>query len=228
MRYSKSDSEYFRTKKGGGLETSGKLNAANFNRKKNNKLREINIRQNANTVELPEMNSSGKYKIKPIKIMVKKKSLFKFSSEHYIFFGLNPETDIYEYVIYLNPDFSTNGGSPIICKKRNEDGTIVEIKHEDFLKINIKELSILIYNLLLINQQNNKLLHQNFFQYLLDYVLPKILKRYQSVNNTNLRDIVGKIKQILRIKNNENNNPELPPKKNNENNNVALPPRRKK
>ena len=73
MKYSKSDSEYFRNKKGGGLETNGKLNAMNFSRNNKNRLKEINIRENANTLELPEMNTNGKYKINPIKIMVKKK-----------------------------------------------------------------------------------------------------------------------------------------------------------
>ena len=84
------------------------------------------------------------------------------------------------------------------------------------MNINIRELSILIYNLLLINQQNNKLLHQNFFQYLLDYVFPKILEKSSHINNKNLNDIVGKIKEIA---------DDTPP--NNTNNNVALPPRRK-
>jgi len=223
MKYSKSDSEYFRNKKGGGLETNGKLNAANFSRSKNNRLKEINIRENENTLELPEMNSSGKYKINPIKIMVKKK-LFG-ANEHYIFFGLNRETGIYEYVIYLNPDFSPSGGSPIICKKRNDDGTIVEIKHEMFLDINIRELSILIYNLLLKHQQNNKLLHENFFIYLLDFVLPLILKKYKKVNNENLHNIVGKIKEKKKeIFGNRFGNVILP---NNNNSEPALPPRRR-
>jgi hypothetical protein len=140
---------------------------------------------------------------------------------------LNRETGIYEYVIYLNPKFASNGGSPIMCKKRNDDGSIVELTHDEVLNINIRELSILIYNLLLINQQNNKLLHQYFFKYLLDHVLPKIFEKYKSVNNHNLRDIVGKIKKILNIQNNTNNNTALPQKKNNTYNNVALPPRRK-
>ncbi len=167
MKYSKSVSEYFRNKKGGGLETNGTLNSANFSSKNlNNKLREINHRKNKNTFELPEMNSSGKYKIKPIKIMVKKKSISKFfnPNEHYIFFGFNPDTGIYEYVIYVNQDFGqlNTTSSPIICKKRNDDGTIVELKHHEFLNINVKELSILFYHLLLINQQNNKLLDKKF------------------------------------------------------------------
>jgi len=210
MKYSKSNSEYFKNKKGGGLEKNGKLNSSNFSRNNKNRLKEINIRKNANTLELPEMNTNGKYKINPIKIMVKKNLLS--ANEHYIFFGLNRETGIYEYVIYLNPNFSSSG-SPIICKKRMDDGSIVELTHDEFLNINIRELSILIYKLLLINQQNNKLLHQNFFKYLLDHVLPKIFEKYKSVNNHNLRDIVGKIKEILNIQNNTNNNTALPQKK---------------
>lgn len=215
MKYSKSDSEYFRNKKGGGLETNGKLNAANFSR--------------SEIVELKEMNSSNNNttKIKPIKIMVKKKSGVKsffgkfFDDEHYIFFGLNQETGIYEYVIYLNPDFSPSGSSPIICKKRNDDGTIVELNHEKFLDINIRELSILIYNLLLKHQQNDKLLHENFFIYLLQFVLPSILKKSNSVNNKNLKDIIGKIKEKKKEifgnhilpNNNNNNEPALPPRR---------------
>ena len=58
MKYSKLGSEYFRNKKGGGLGTNGKLNAANFSNQ---------------DVELNEINSSNnRIKIKPIKIMVKK------------------------------------------------------------------------------------------------------------------------------------------------------------
>jgi len=232
MKYSKSDSEYFRNKKGGGLQTNGKLNAANFSRNKKNgelnknkfsiisnenidrKLGEINPRKNKNTFELPEMNSSGKYKIKPIKIMVKKKSGFNklYDDEHYIFFGFDPETSIYEYVCYVNKDFGkfSMNGSPIICKKREKNGTIVDISHHQFLDINIKELSILVYHLLLIDQKSNKLLDQIFFKYLLDFVLPKIINTYKTVNNDNLHDIVGKIKKIMDIPNNTNNLALLP------------------
>ena len=213
MKYSKSVSEYFRNKKGGGLETNGTLNATNFSRNNKNRLKEINIRKNASTLELPEMNTNGKYKINPIKIMVKKNLLS--ANEHYIFFGLNRSTGIYEYVCYVNPKFS-NGGSPIICKKRIDDGNIVELTNEQFLNINIRELSILIYNLLIKHQQNTKLLDTNFLQYLLDYVFPKILEKSSHINNKNLNDIVGKIKEIA---------DDTPP--NNTNNNVALPPRRK-
>ena len=104
MKYSKSDSEYFKNKKGGGLETNGTLNATNFSRNNKNRLKEINIRKNAKTLELTEMNTNGKYKINPIKIMVKKNLLS--TNEHYIFFGLNRSTGIYEYVCYVNPKFS--------------------------------------------------------------------------------------------------------------------------
>lgn len=214
MKYSKSDSEYFRNKKGGGLETNGKLNKENFRRNEKNKLKEINISKNANTLELPEMNSSGKYKINPIKIMVKKNSFG--ANEHYIFFGLNRVTGMYEYVIYLNPDFSSSG-YPIICKKINYDGTIVELTHKEFLDINIRELSILIYNLLLKHQQNKELLHENFFIYLLQFVLPKIIEKSNSVNNNNLKYIIGKIKEIRpnqnKNKNKNNREPVLPPRK---------------
>jgi len=217
MRYSKSDSEYFRNKKGGGLETNGELNSENFRRKNlNNNLREINHRKNKNTFELPEMNSSGKYKIKPIKIMVKKKSLLNFfnPNEHYIFFGINPDTGIYEYVIYVNKDFSqlNTSGTPIICKKREEDGTIVELTHHDFLNINVKELSILVYHLLLIRKKNNDFIDEKFFIYLYQFVIPIIL--HAEIHNKNYIDIVDKIKKILPKRNNNvNNNPALPPRR---------------
>jgi hypothetical protein len=141
------------------------------------------------------------------------------------FFGYNPETSIYKYVCYVNPDFSDfnpNSGSPIMCKQK-DDGTIVVLTHEQFLNINIRELSILIYNLLLRHQENNLSLDQIFFKYLLDFVLPKILEKYKSVNNKNLHDIVGKIKKILRIPNNTNNS-EFPTR----NNDTTLPPRRRR
>jgi len=144
--------------------------------------------------------------------MVKKNYLVRMNI---IFFGLNRETGIYEYVIYLNPDFSrSGGGSPIMCKKRNDDGTIVELSHEQFLDINIRELSILIYNLLIKHQQNKKLLHENFFIYLLNFVLPLILEKYKKVNNENLHNIVGKIQEIVSdTPPNNTNNLELPPKR---------------
>jgi len=207
MKYSKSDSEYFRNKKGGGLETNGRLNAANFSRNEKNRLKEINISKNANTLELPEMNTNGKYKINPIKIM-KQKSTDKL----YIFFGLNRETNIYKYVIYLNPKFSkiSGVGSPIICKERKEDGTIYKLEHFDFLNINVKELSILVYHLLIINQENNGLLDKIFLEYLNRFVLPRIIS--SDVHNNNYKYIVGEIKEIvgIPIPNNNNNNPQLP------------------
>ena len=209
MKYSKLGSEYFRNKKGGGLETNGKLNGRNFS---------------AQEVELNEINSSNSSnnRIKPIKIMVKKKSgftslfnkLFKSHDEHYVFFGFNKKSGIYEYVMYVNPDFAgykLNPGLPIICKKREGDGTIIDVTPEQFLNINIKELSILIYNLLLRHQQNNILLDETFFKYLLDFVFPNILKKSSTVNNKNLNDIIDKIKNILKKPNNNaNNNIKLP------------------
>ena len=216
MMYSKSVSEYFRNKKGGGLQTNGKLNAANFSNQE---------------VELNEINSS--IKIKPIKIMVKKKSKFndfrkklpnflkflKSKDEHYIFFGLNPRTGIYEYVCYVNQDFSqlNTTGSPIICKKREENGRIVELTHHQFLEIDIQELSILVYNILLIRKKNKDFLNEEFFRYLLDFVLPIILNT--EIHNENYMYIVGEIRKILP-------NPDLSERNNNVNNNPVLPRRR--
>ena len=218
MKYSKSDSEYFRNKKGGGLQTNGKLSAENFGNQ---------------VVELNEINSSNnRIKIKPIKIMVKKKSKFndfrkklpnflKSKDEHYIFFGLNPRTGIYEYVIYVNQGFSqlNTTGSPIICKRREKDGTIVNVTHVQFIHINIKELSILVYHILLIRKKNKDFLNEEFFRYLSQFVIPIILDT--EIHNTNYTYIVDKIKKFLR-------NPELPKRNNNVNNDPALPPRRTK
>ena len=225
MKYSKSDSEYFRNKKGGGLEKNGKLNANNFSRNENNS--SLNGK-NTKPVELQEMNSfNNKIKIKPIKIMVKKKlkvkSLFGklFDDEHYIFFGFNPETGTYEYVMYVNQDFSqlNTTGSPIICKKREENGRIVELTHHQFLEIDVQELSILVYRLLLILKKNEDFLNEKFFTYLSQFVIPIILDT--EIHNTNYTYIVDKIKKFLR-------NPELPKRNNNVNNDPALPPRRKR
>ena len=215
MKYSKSNSEYFRNKKGGGLETNGKLNAENFN-------------SNTKPVELDEMNSSNNTtKIKPIKIMVKKKSSFKklfgkfLSDEHYIFFGYNPKTGIYEYVCYVNQDFSqlNTKGSPIICKKREDNGKIVELSHHDFLNIDARELSILFYHLLLIHEKNQKLINEDFFRYLFQFILPIILNT--EIHNKNYMNIISKIKTMLDINNKNNNEEGLPrrtPRKDNNNN----------
>ena len=223
MRYSKSDSEYFRNKKGGDLETNGELNSENFCNKKNS--RGLS-RRNTKPAEFQEMNSfNNKIKIKPIKIMVKKKSKFKsffgklFDDEQYIFFGLNQKTGIYEYVIYVNKDLSqlSISGTPIICKKRKDDGTIVELTHHEFLNINVKELSILVYHLLLIRKKNNDFIDEKFFIYLYQFVIPIIL--HAEIHNKNNISIVHKIKEILKIKNNTNNA--------NNANNATLPPRRR-
>ena len=67
MRYSKSDSEYFRNKKGGGLQTNGKLNASNFIINNIDSKQEIVRRTNTNSsitgFELQRMNNSKKFSI---------------------------------------------------------------------------------------------------------------------------------------------------------------------
>lgn len=206
MKYSKSDSEYFRNKKGGGLETNGKLNNSNFS---------------AQEVELNEIGSSTKIKIKPIKIMVKKKSKFnefrkklpnflKSKDEHYVFFGFNPQNSIYKYVMYVNQDFGqlNTTGSPIICKKREENERIVELTHPQFLEIDVKELSILFYHLLLIRNKNKNFIDKKFFDYLYQFVRPIIISA--DFHNNNYKYIVGEIIKMLRFPNNTNTNPELP------------------
>jgi hypothetical protein len=155
--------------------------------------------------------------------MVKKKSFFKkFSSdEHYIFFGYNPENDTYKYVCYVNQEFSDhnpNSGSPITCEQRQDNGRIVKLTHDEFLNINIKELSILVYHLALIYKENPNLIDKAFHRYISMFILPKIIEIYKSINNKNLSDIVDKIKLVIGIKNN---------KKNNNVNVNNLPPRRR-
>lgn len=210
MKYSKLDSN----KKGGKLEENGILSEENFGR-------------NIKPVELKEMNSqsNNKTKIKPIKIMVKKKSFFKklFSSdEHYIFFGYDPDKydpdkDTYKYVCYVNQNFSDsnpNSGSPITCEKRNDDGEIVKLTHAEFLDINIKELSILVYHLILRYKENPKFIDKKFHEYISMFILPKILEKSKTVNNKNLSDIVNEIKKMIGIKNNNVN--ELPKRRTNQ------------
>lgn len=207
MKYYKSNNN----KKGGKLEINGILSKENFNR-------------NTKPVELKEMNSqsNNKTKINPIKIMVKKKSFFKkFSSdEHYIFFGYDREKDTYEYVCYVNQEFSDynpNSGLPITCEQRKDDGTIVKLTHDEFLNINIKELSILVYHLILRYKENPKFIDEKFHMYISMFILPKILEKSKAVNNKNLSDIVNKIKTIAGIKNKNNKNVnELPKRRTNQ------------
>ena len=183
----------------------------NFSNKENK--RGLNGRHTT-PVELQEMNSSNynnNITINPIKIMVKKKSRFKkllgkfVSDEHYIFFGFNQDTGIYKYVCYVNQDFGqlSTTGSPIICKKRKEDGTIVDLPHHEFLNINGKELSILVYHLLLIREKNKDFIDEKFFTYLSQFVIPIILST--EIHNKNYMYIVGKIKKIFKDSNNTNN-----------------------
>ena len=163
--------------------------------------------------------SNNKTKIKPIKIMVKKKSFLKrFSSdEHYIFFGYDPDKDTYKYVCYVNQNFSEsnpNSGSPITCEKRNDDGEIVKLTHAEFLDINIKELSILVYHLILRYKENPKFIDKKFHEYISMFILPKILEKSKTVNNKNLSDIVNEIKKMIGIKNkNQNKNVNELPKR---------------
>ena len=123
--------------------------------------------------------------------------------------------------MYVNQDFSqlNTTGSPIICKKREENGRIVELTHHQFLEIDVQELSILVYRLLLILKKNEDFLNEKFFTYLSQFVIPIILDT--EIHNTNYTYIVDKIKKFLR-------NPELPKRNNNVNNDPALPPRRKR
>ena len=72
MKYSKSDSEYFRNKKGGGLEKNGKLSESNFSRSESVELKEMNSSNN-------NSSNNNTTKIKPIKIMVKKNQKLKVS-----------------------------------------------------------------------------------------------------------------------------------------------------
>ena len=227
MKYSKSDCAYFRNSKkensikGGKLKENGILDSTDFHGKNGNNVvpkQKFKTEQNNNMgFELQHMNPNpnhiGKYmklnnldkskinnatnSVKPIKIMIQ-----KLTGEPYIFFGYNPETDIYHNVVYnnsrLNPDYITN---PIKYKKLNRSGNIVELSHQDFLNIGIEELIVLCYHFLIIRKKNHGFM-ERLYKYLKDFVFEKVLgTQFPNSNNHRMyRDMVKEITQMVLYK----------------------------
>ena len=193
MRYSKSDSEYFRNKKGGGLEKNGKLNKNNFTNKNyvvpnQNISFELETMNNINknnkqTSSIEKRNLRNNDSIKKIKIM-RNKGFLGFN-EPYIFFGYNPETRKYKYVCYNTPTFALSIVSdPIICMKLH-DNKIVKLTHEEFTKIDIEELIVLCYEFLKIRQKNHGFM-DTLFRYLSMFVFEKVINtKFHNSNNHN-------------------------------------------
>ena len=201
MKYSKSESAYFRSSKkenpvkGGKLKEDGRLDTKNFNkntinnppvpiqlfktkRKSNHnfevELSEMNSSSLNNSVKfevkLSEMNSSSlNNSVKPIKIILQKRT-----NEPYIFFGYNDKTGKYRYVLHNKSGIFTSK-YPIKCNKLEDNEDIVELTHEQFLDIEIDQLIILFYHLLLIRKSKHEFMDK-LFNYLNDYVIKRILQ----------------------------------------------------
>lgn len=216
MKYSKSDSAYFRKSKkensikGGKLREDGKLENSDFRGKNGNNVvpkQKFRAEQNNNMgVELQNMNPNphkvGRYKptnsVKPIKIMKQ-----KYTNQPYIFFGYNPETDTYHYVCYnnskFNPAYIMN---PILYNKlvihKNGSSKIVELSHFDFLNIGIEELIVLCYHFLKIRQKNHGFMN-TLYEYLHDFIFIKVLETwFQNLNNHRMyKDMVEEIGEMI-------------------------------
>lgn len=183
MKYSKSESAYFRSSKkenpvkGGKLKEDGRLDTKNFNKNTINNppvpIQHFKTKRKSNhnfEVELSEMNSSSlNNSVKPIKIIRQKRT-----NEPYIFFGYNDKTGKYRYVLHNKTGIFTSK-YPIKCNKLEDNGDIVELTHEQFLEIEIDQLIILFYHLLLIRKSNHKFMDK-LFNYLNDYVIKRILQ----------------------------------------------------
>ena len=203
MKYSKSDSVYFRSrkkensKKGGNLERNGTLETNDFSdrNQENRKNQEFELQEIRNR-ENQEFKLQENKKVKPIKIMIQKST-----NNPYIFFGYNPDRRTYIYVFY--EDISN---SPVLIKchklqfeENDNNSELVELKYEDIIKIETEELIILFYQFLLIRKENPNYMN-NLFKYLCDVVLPKIEKFHFSNNNEfkNYKILVEEIKKMLK------------------------------
>ena len=211
MKYSKSESAYFRNSKkvnsikGGKLKENGKLENSDFSGKNGNNVvpkQKFKVKQNSNMgVELQNMNPNivGKYKptnsVKPIKIMIQ-----QLTDEPFLFFGYNPKTDKYNLVCYNNKFNSIN---PIKCKKlvihKNGSSKIVKLSHTDFLDIGIEELIVLCYHFLKIRKQNHGFM-DTLYEYLSNFVFEKVLGTQFQQNSNNhkmYRDMVKEIGKMV-------------------------------
>ena len=205
MKYSKSESAYFRKSKkensikGGKLRENGVLEKSDFSGKNGNNVvpkQKFNVEKNSNMgVELKNMNPTnvGRYKptnsVKPIKIMKQ-----QLTGEPFLFFGYNPQTDKYNLVCYNN--FSSI--NPIKCNKlvihANDSSEIVELSHAKFLIIPIEDLIVLCYHFLKIRQKNRGFM-DTLYKYLSDFVFEKVFgTQFSNSNNDKMyKDMVEEI-----------------------------------
>lgn len=204
MRYSKSDSVYFRSrkkensKKGGNLERNGTLETNDFSDRngKNRINQEFELQENRNR-ENQEFKLQENKNGKPIKIMIQKST-----NNPYIFFGYNLDRRTYKYVFYED---TSNSSVLIKCYKlqfeeNNNSGELVEVNYSDIILIEIEELVVLFYHFLLIRKENPNYM-DNLFKYLCDFVLPKIEHvHFSNINEFKYyKNLVEKIKKMLEI-----------------------------
>jgi len=115
--------------KGGKINKDGKLDKHNFN----------NNRQNVE-IELQEYNNV-RFHPKIKKTNIKFKILEqKRTEEPFFFTAFDEETGKYRYVFYNDTRIFTSDDKGIRCSKLNDDGSIVELTHEDILLIKKKDL----------------------------------------------------------------------------------------
>ena len=198
MKYSKSDSVYFRKSKkensikGGKLKEDGNLENIDFFSKNRNNV----VQQKNGSFELKNMKPNNVDT--PIKIMIQKKT-----QQPFIFFAYNPETKIYHLVCYINPNASKLHNNRIICKKlvihENGSSKIVRLSHIDFLNIGTEELIVLCYNFLKIREKNHGFMNE-LFEYLKMFVFDYVLLNTPNNNlnsGTSYHNTVEEIKEML-------------------------------
>ena len=206
MKYSKSDSVYFRKSKkensikGGKLKEDGNLENNDFFSKNRNNVvpnQNFKVQQKNGSFELKNMNPNNIDT--PIKIMIQKNT-----QQPFIFFAYNPETKTYHLVCYINPDASNLHNNLIICKNlvihENGSSEIVRLSHIDFLNIGTEELIVLCYNFLKIREKNHGFMNE-LFEYLKMFVFDYVLLNTQNNNlnsDTSYHNMVKEIKEMLR------------------------------
>lgn len=181
--------EEYKSMKGGKLKENGILDKENFSQIIEIPLRRVK-NNNESLIELQEMKrenvKNNNIDIKSIpepKIMRQK----GFRKEPYIFFGFNPNTNKYRYVFYndlrwrwfskieIIPSNNITNEKKVICKKLEDNDTIVELKHIDITKIPLKILSHLFIFLLKKRKENEDFMERLFY-YLYNVIYHKITK----------------------------------------------------
>ena len=150
--------EEYKSMKGGRIESNGILEESDFVIPRTHKKNDL-IFNNKNKNELIELQSIEEVndfsKIPEPKILRKA----GLSREPYILFGYNPKTGKYRYVFYndtrfefLHPKFIINISRPyrksVICYELKNDGNFNELRHEQIIRIKIKDLAKLFLFLL--------------------------------------------------------------------------------